>query len=65
MWREHEIYTEIRKVSGSEKSEVLPKMSETLAAGSLEHTVRAPSFQKAIAFAYLSARVKLSVAPTQ
>ena len=65
MWREHEIYTEIRKVSGSEKSEVLPKMSETLAAGALEHDVSAPSVQKASAFAYLSARVKLSVAPTQ
>ena len=65
MWREHEIYTEIRKVSGFEKSEALPTMTEPLAAGALEHAVRAPSVQKASAFAYLSARFKLSVAPTQ
>ena len=35
MWREHEIYTKIRKVSGFEKSEVLSKMIEALAAGAL------------------------------
>ena len=48
MWREHEIYTEIRKVSGSEKSEVLPKMSETLAAGALGHAICAPRAQNSI-----------------
>ena len=48
MWREHEIYTKKRRLSGFEKSEVLLKMSETLAAGALERAICAPKAQNSI-----------------